>query len=93
LIGELTARTHYIHCAMAEANEPLTPAEIGERAELLARAGGYPVKATTFSSSVTSSHLHSMRDKPGRGFAEQVGDGCWQLTTKAWRRINTAKGG
>jgi hypothetical protein len=92
LIGKLGARTHYIHCALAATPEPLTPAEIGERAERLARAGGYPVKPTTFSSTVTSSHLNSMRNKPGRGFAGPLGDGRWQLSQTARRRIESARG-
>ncbi len=87
LIGEIGTRTHYIHNAMAAAANPLSPSEIGQRAELLARAGGYDVKANTFSGTTTSSHLISMRDKPGRGFAELVGDGRWQLTQRARQRI------
>lgn len=93
LIGRIGARTHYIHCVMAAATEPLTPSEIGERAERLARASGYRVRPTTFSSAVTSSHLNSMRNKRGRGFAEPLGDGRWQLSESARRRIASARGG
>lgn len=93
LIGEIGTRTHYIHNAMAAMTEPLTPSEIGARAEVLARAGGYAVKETTFSGQVTRSHLVSMRDKPGRGFAEEVGGGRWQLTELARKRIAAALGG
>jgi hypothetical protein len=83
LRGELGTRTHYIHIALAEATRPLTVQELGERAEVLARAGGYDCKPTTFAPQTTRSHLVSMRDKPGRGFAEQVPDGRWQLTNRA----------
>jgi hypothetical protein len=93
LIGRIGARSHYIHCAMAAATGPLTPSEIGVRAEELARAGGYSVKRTTFSSSVTSSHLNSMRNKRGRGFAEPLGEGRWQLTESARRLIASVRGG
>lgn len=83
LRGELGTRTHYIHIALAQATHPITVQEIGERAEVLARAGGYDCKPTTFASQTTRSHLVSMRDKPGRGFVEQVADGRWQLTSRA----------
>lgn len=87
LRGELGTRTHYIHKVLAEAEEPLSSAEIGRRAEQLARKGGYQVNETTFAPQTTRSHLVSMRDKPGRGYAEQVEDGRWQLTERARRRI------
>jgi hypothetical protein len=87
LKGELTSRTHYIHCVLAVAEGPLSPAEIGRRAETLARSNGYPVKPKTFSSSTTGSHLNTMRDDPERGFAETVSRGMWQLTGRARERI------
>jgi hypothetical protein len=87
LTGRIGARTHYIHNAMAAMTVPLAPSEIGARAEELAFAGGYDVKPTTFSGQTTRSHLVSMRDKPGRGFAEEIRDGLWQLTERARRRI------
>jgi hypothetical protein len=87
LVGKIGTRTHYIHEAMAAVQSPLTPAEIGERARTLAEAGGYVPNEATFASETTRSHLVSMRDKPGRGFAEDVGDGRWQLTSKARVRI------
>jgi hypothetical protein len=96
LVGEIGSRTHYIHNAMAARTEPGTPAEIGREAEVLARAGGYAVKPTTFSAQVTRSHLVSMRDKPGRGFAEEVGGpGAkrWRLTARARRLIQDARPG
>jgi predicted HNH restriction endonuclease len=91
LVGQIGTRTHYIHNAMAAMTKPLTPSEIGSRAEVLARAGGYEAKDTTFSGQVTRSHLVSMRDKPGRGFAEEVGNGRWQLTTRAYSLIHSAR--
>jgi hypothetical protein len=87
LRGELGTRTHYIHNVLADATEPLSAAEIGRRAEQLARKGGYQVNETTFAPQTTRSHLVSMRDKPGRGYAEQVEGGRWQLTERARRRI------
>jgi hypothetical protein len=87
LCGEIGTRTHYIHNAMASVDEPLTVAEISKYAERLARRGGYPCKQTTFASQTTRSHLVSMRDKPGRGYAEQVQGGRWQLTERARQRI------
>jgi hypothetical protein len=86
LRGELGKRTHYIHVAMAS-GEAMTAAEIGKRAEKLARRGGYQCKATTFAPQTTRSHLVSMRDMPGRGFAEQLPDGRWCLTERAWQLI------
>ena len=88
LCGEIGTRTHYIHNAMASVEEPLTIAEISKYAERLARKGGYDVKPTTFASQTTRAHLVSMRDKPGRGYAEQVEDGRWQLTERARQRIS-----
>ncbi|HVL11329.1 MAG TPA: hypothetical protein VM529_02105 [Gemmata sp.] len=87
LSGEIGTRTHYIHIAMASVEAPMTVAEISKHAERLARQGGYPVKPTTFAPQTTRAHLVSMRDKPGRGFAEQVEDGRWRLTERARRRI------
>jgi hypothetical protein len=87
LRGEIGTRTHFIHNALAAADEPLTVAEIGRRAERLARKAGYQCKATTFASQTTRSHLVSMRDKPGRGYVEQAEDGRWQLTERARQRI------
>lgn len=87
LRGEIGTRTHYIHNVLVSAERPLAIPEIGERAAKLARAGGYPLKETTFAPQTTRSHLVSMRDKPGRGFVEQVADGRWQLTQRAWDRI------
>ena len=87
LIGKIGTRTHYIHEAMAAVQTPLTPTEIGERARVLALAGGYIPNEDTFSSGTTRSHLVSMRDKKGRGFAKDVDDGRWQLTQKARVRI------
>src|SRR5438105_3659508 len=87
LCGEIGTRTHYIHNAMASAEEPMTVAEISKYAERLARRGGYAVKPTTFAPQTTRAHLVSMRDRPGRGYAEQVEDGRWQLTERARQRI------
>jgi hypothetical protein len=71
--------------------EPLTPTEIGERAERLARLSGYPLNLRTFNASTTGSHLHSMRDKPGRGFVEKTDDGRWRLSARARKRIASGK--
>lgn len=87
LRGEIGTRTHYIHNAMASVGKPMTLAEIGDRAAELARQGGYPCKPKTFAPQTTRSHLASMRDKPGRGYAEQLPDGRWQLTARAWEVI------
>jgi hypothetical protein len=83
----MTKRGHYIHEVMASVNEPLSVAEIARRAEPLARQSGYPVRSNTFSIQVTRNHLVWMRDHPERGYAEQLHDGRWQLTARAWQRI------
>lgn len=85
LRGELGRRTHYIHNAMAEADGPLTVAEIGRRAEELARLEGFVFNEKTFAPTTTRVHLFTMRDK--RGFAEQLSDGRWQLTEQARQLI------
>ena len=87
LCGRIGCRTHYIHNVMATATGPMSDVEIGKRAERLARLGGYACKPNTFSAHITQNHLVSMRDKPGRGFAEQVVDNHWQLTEQARQRI------
>lgn len=87
LRGEFHTRTHFIHCVLILAEGPLKPAEIGRRAALIARLSGYDVKETTFSGKTTGSHLQSMRNKTGRGFAEPTGDGRWQLSRKAWEQL------
>lgn len=92
LCGQIGTRTHYIHNAMASAAEPLSAAEIGQRSEHLARLDGYDCKPTTFSAQVTRSHLVSMREKRGRGYAEQIEDSRWQLTGRARLRIASALG-
>ena len=92
LIGRIGTRTHYIHNAMAAMTTPLTPTEIGQRAQVLAAAGGYAYNESTFSGSTTRSHLVSMRDKPGRGFSEEIGGGRWQLSARARQRIAVAVG-
>src|SRR5438093_11451892 len=68
LRGEIGTRTHYIHNAMASAGVPLTVAEIGARAEELARRGGYKFTSKTFAPQTTRNHLGSMKKKAGRGF-------------------------
>ena len=87
LHGKIGCRTYYIHNVMATATSPMSDIEIGNRAERLARLGGYACKPNTFSAHITYNHLISMRDKPGRGFAEQLADRRWQLTEQARQRI------
>jgi hypothetical protein len=91
LIGEIGTRTHFIHCIMA-ANGPLSVSEIGLQARALAATAGHQFNQETFSPAVTRSHLVSMRDKPGRGFAEQLPDKRWQLTQRARQKIADATG-
>ena len=78
---------------MAATPEPLTPAEIGERAERLARAARLPSQADD-----VFEHGH---EQPPKLDAEQArtrfrtatrGDGRWQLNQTARRRIESAPG-
>ncbi|QVL30245.1 HNH endonuclease [Telmatocola sphagniphila] len=83
LFGEIGKRTHIIHRAMAMLNKPESAKNIGETARKIAEKEHFPLNDETFSASTTRSHLVSMRDKPGRGFAELVSRGKWQLTARA----------
>jgi hypothetical protein len=91
LRGKICARTHFIHCVMALARDGLRPSVIGARARKMARKYGYPVEPTTFSDSVTGSHLKTM-SSPRRGYAERTTDHRWRLTDEAWRQIGRTKG-
>jgi hypothetical protein len=84
----LDKRGHFIHEVLARASGPLRVAEICVEAKRLAQQGGYPCKLNTFAAQPTRNHLVYLRDRPGKGFAEQVGDRRWQLTEQARRRID-----
>jgi CheY-like chemotaxis protein len=90
--ARLGARTHFIHCALAAAEGPLTPKEVGQRAKEIATRSGYHVRSTTFSGPCTGSHLAALRAAPGAPLAEQVGGGRWRLTAAARDRLAAARG-
>jgi repressor of nif and glnA expression len=75
----MKARGHYIHIVLAQ-ESPLSPKELGEKAEPLAEQDGYDVKEKTFSPEVTRNHLRFLEKK---GFVEQLSDNRWQFTQKA----------
>ncbi len=83
----LDSRGHFIHEVLARATEPMALIEIASQAKTFAIDGGYPVKENTFSTQTTRNHLVYLRDKPDKGYVEQVNDGRWQLTERAKLRL------
>ena len=85
----LTARGHYIHQVLVTIGRPVSPQELGEKAELIAKAAGATPKQNTFSSESTRNHLDFLKKK---GFVEQLPNKLWQFTEIARRRINDLRG-
>lgn len=83
---DCNGRGVFIHRVMALATGPLSPAEIGELAERLARlACCSELKPTTFASGSVRQHLRFMAE---RGHAEQpTPRGGWVLTPLALRKF------
>lgn len=81
--SRLRGGTHYLDSALAEAEHPLTPPDIGKRAKELSVIDGNP---SAFNLNHPHAHLNSLTK---RGYAVRVARGLWQLTNDARRRIQS----